>query len=66
MTRYLPTCIMMFALVAVATAQHPVLSTNLDPGQADSLRKAVEPVMQMTEQQMLDLIPTQSGLYFVS
>jgi Zn ribbon nucleic-acid-binding protein len=65
MMRYLPTCIMMLTLVAVATAQHPILPSNVDPSQVNSLQKAVEPLMKMTEQQMLDLIPTQSGLYFV-
>lgn len=57
---------MSLLLVAVAlAAEHPVLPVALKPDQIDGLRKAAEPVLSMTEEQMLALIPEQSGLYFV-
>lgn len=65
MIRHCLPVLLVLMLSAGCVAQHPVLPISLDEGQVSSLRKAVEPVMQMTEQQMLDLIPTQSGLYFV-
>lgn len=55
---------MALATVALA-AEHPALSISLNPDQIDGLRKAAEPVLSMTEEQMLALIPEQSGLYFV-
>ena len=51
--------------LATALAEHPALSISLNPDQIDGLRKAAEPVLSMTEEQMLALIPEQSGLYFV-
>jgi hypothetical protein len=65
MVRYVVTVAFMLAFVAGCVAQHPILPSNVDPSQADSLRKAVEPLMKMTEQEIIDFIPTQSGLYFV-
>jgi hypothetical protein len=65
MTRYYISCVFMLAAASIGRTQQPILPINLDPAQTDSLRMAVEPVMSMTKQQMLDLIPTQSGIYFV-
>lgn len=47
-------------------AEHPVLPVTLKENQVGSLRKSVEHLMSLSEADMLALIPTQSGLYFVS
>ena len=41
------------------------LASSLSADQLASHRKAVTPVLQMTEAEILELIPTRSGLYFV-
>ncbi len=61
-------CLIATSLLLVAVvmaAEHPVLPVTLNPDQINGLRKAAEPVLSMTEEQMLALIPEQSGLYFV-
>lgn len=54
-----------FSVVAVYAVEHPALPFNADVKQVEGLKRAVEPVMAMTEKQMIEFIPTQSGLYFV-
>lgn len=44
---------------------HPVLRANLEKGQMESYRKVVWPLLEMSEDDMLKLVPTQSGLCFV-
>lgn len=46
-------------------AGHPVLPVKLKPDQVSGLRAVIAPLLAMSEQDMLRLIPTQSGLYFV-
>lgn len=54
-------------LPAMAWAvEHPVLPVTLKENQVDSLRKSVATLMSLSEADMLALIPTQSGLFFVS
>lgn len=57
--------ILTFSVVAVYAVEHPALPFNADIKQVEGLKRAVEPVMAMTEEQMVEFIPTQSGLYFV-
>lgn len=45
-------------------AQHPVLPVTIDEDSLDSYREALAPLLEMSEEEMLALVPTQSGLYF--
>ncbi len=65
MIRYCIPILLLTSATVGCAVEHPVLAISLDESQADSLRGAVAPLTEMTEEQMLDLIPTQSGLYFV-
>ncbi|MBI3921961.1 MAG: heparinase, partial [Armatimonadetes bacterium] len=46
-------------------AEHPALPLSLDKGQIESYKLAVQPLLAMSEGEMLKLVPAQSGLYFV-
>jgi len=41
------------------------MPVRLKPDWVDGYKKAVAPLLEMSEAEMLDLVPTQSGLYFV-
>lgn len=45
---------------------HPILPVSLKPDQVAGLRRAVAPLLEMSEADMLKLVPEQSGLFFVS
>jgi len=49
---------------APQTVQHPVLTHDVDPNHAARYEKAVRRVMAMTEQEMLELVPTKSCIMF--
>lgn len=65
MLRQLSVVALLLVAIPVLAVDHPALYTRLDQTQVDSLRKAVDPVLNLSEADMLKLIPTQSGLYFV-
>ncbi|MBD3293214.1 MAG: heparinase, partial [Armatimonadia bacterium] len=46
-------------------AEHPVIPVNAKPEHLDSYRARIAPLLEMSEDQMLAIIPEQSGLYFV-
>jgi Zn ribbon nucleic-acid-binding protein len=49
----------------VRAAERPLMPVDLRPGQLDAYKSEVEPVLAMSEEEMLSLVPGQSGLYFV-
>lgn len=57
--------ILMLASGCASAVEHPALPVSLDTSRIESYRQSVQPLMAMTEAEMLKLIPTQSGLYFV-
>lgn len=65
LTRVLVLLTMLIPVAALAAGQS-ALPVEVKPDQMNGLKKSLEPLLQMTEEQMLALIPTQSGLYFVS
>ncbi len=47
-----------------AEAQRPILGTQVPESDRDSLLAQVAPLLEMTEEEMLALVPAQAGLYF--
>jgi hypothetical protein len=46
-------------------AEHPVMPVDVDSDDLDAYRARVAPLLEMSEDEMLEIIPEQSGLYFV-
>lgn len=65
MRKYCVPVVLILTVAISEAAEHPVLPVTLQQDQVEALTTAVAPVMQMTEQELIDFIPTQSGLYFV-
>ena len=57
-------CLALLLAAGVSSADHPVLPVSLRAADLAGYRRAVEPVMEMSEADMRAVIPTQSGLYF--
>jgi len=49
---------------ATRQAKHPYRDPGLSPSQADELEQAVARVMAMSEKELLDLVPKQTGILF--
>lgn len=45
--------------------EHPALRLDLKPSQLDGLKKSLAPLLELPEEELLKLVPTQSGLFFV-
>ena len=49
MMRYSLTILLMLLVATAGAVEHPVFPVSLDEDQQETLRRAVEPVMQMSE-----------------
>lgn len=64
----LRTCLFCLPLLLVSLSwavEHPALPLTLSASQLDSLKQGLAPLLALPEADLLKLVPTQSGLYFV-
>ncbi len=56
-------CILIAAGVSWGV-EHPAMPISVNPDDLDAYRQRVQPLLDLSEEQMLEIIPEQSGLYF--
>lgn len=56
-------CILIAASVSWGV-EHPAMPISVNPHDLDAYRQRVQPLLDLSEEQMLEIIPEQSGLYF--
>ncbi len=68
MHSHMPVLCLTFALIAAGAtwgAEHPIVPVSVSADQLQSLRARVQPLLDVSPEQMLEMIPEQSGLFFV-
>ncbi len=68
MHQHSPVLCLTFALIAAGAAhgaEHPIVPLSVSADQLESLRSRVQPLLDLSPEEMLEIIPEQSGLYFV-